>query len=127
MAVLEKKYGTLIAQARDLAVQQCLSEGTATTRSVRAEMLKLKILSEGGGRENWLGAVFKNPRFIWTGRWLTYRSQSRNVHERTIKIWRLTKSDDEPLNTPSPPPMSPKEKSLAWRRKVRDEAKKCPK
>jgi hypothetical protein len=39
--------------------------------------------------EFWLGAVFRGKEFEWTGQYLAYTDDDRNIHRGTIKVWRL--------------------------------------
>lgn len=88
MEVLEVHRGALIARARTEAVLLCQQNGKTHSRAVRAKMAALGLL-DSGGSEFWLGAIFRDGRFEWTGEFFTYSDSARNVHERTIKLWRL--------------------------------------
>jgi len=44
--------------------------------------------------EYWLGALFRSPRFAWTGEYFQVPAEPsdaiRNIHDRkTVKTWRL--------------------------------------
>ena len=88
MEVLESTRGDLVVAARDVALRLATLNGTVTSREVRREMAAVGKLNGVEG-DYWLGAVFRDSRFEWTGRYTTYSDSARNIHERTIKIWKL--------------------------------------
>lgn len=88
MRVLEDARAELIATARDEAAALARAHGTVHSRMVRAA-LEAKGLVHPDEKEFWIGAVFRDPRFEWTGERYSYSDAARNVHERTIKVWRL--------------------------------------
>lgn len=89
MNALESAHGDLIERARQEAVNLCKQHGFVHSRMVRNRMNELGLLSHKRG-EFWLGSVFRSPMFKWNGTYFTYSDESRNVHERTIKVWVLT-------------------------------------
>lgn len=88
MRVLEDARAELIATARDEAAALARAHGTVHSRMVRAS-LEAKGLVHPDEKEFWIGAVFRDPRFEWTGERYSYSDPARNVHERTVKVWRL--------------------------------------
>jgi hypothetical protein len=88
MGVLSNAYGALIASAKKIAEELIKSNGTVTSRQVRAEMAARGLLVEAD-KEHWLGAVFRDRRFEWTGKYSSYSDEKRNIHERTSKVWKL--------------------------------------
>ena len=88
MSVLEESRAELIAAAREEAVALARARGTVHSRMVRA-VLEEKGLVSTDAKEYWIGAVFRDARFEWTGEHYSYSDAARNVHERTVKVWRL--------------------------------------
>ena len=82
-----RKNGDLIAKAREIAKEICLREGTVHSRKVLAVMGARGLIDPDKG-QTWIGAVFRSG-FTWTGEWVTHSNKARNIHERTIKVWRL--------------------------------------
>lgn len=78
----------LIDYGRYVASEICKTRGGVTSRDVRRAMATMGILADDVG-EYWLGAVFRGPCFEWTGALHTYSDGARNIHERTVKVWRL--------------------------------------
>lgn len=89
MGLLEGKHSTLIAIARDIAIELIRRDGSTHSRAVRKAMFERGIIAGNEGREHWLGAVFCRSMFEWTGGFITYADRERNVHERLVKTWRL--------------------------------------
>jgi len=88
LTILEERRATLIDHARDIAVALCRAHGTVHGRMVRDQMKREGLLQEDA-REYWLGAVFNDPRFVWTGQFVMVRNEERNLHTRAIKLWKL--------------------------------------
>lgn len=89
MDLLKQQRARLRERAIRIAEGLCRNYGTTTTPAVYAEMMRLHLIPPGV-RNFWLGSVFnRNPRFEWTGRVVSYSDSERNVHERTVKVWRL--------------------------------------
>lgn len=87
--VLREYRSALITLARKVAKRIAKENGTVHVRAVRAELAKMNALDEDVG-DYWLGAVFnKNPDFEWTGEHHTYADEERNVHEKSVKVWKL--------------------------------------
>jgi hypothetical protein len=103
MTLLKRYRRFLIDRGRYEAVHIALQNGTVNSREVRAALAG--YLKNQGLHDYWLGAVFYRSIFEWTGRYLTYSSAERNVHERTIKVWRLRPGAalDEYLTAPERP------------------------
>lgn len=106
MDVLNTYRAFLIASGRWHALRIAYAHGTVVCRQVRKAMADAGLLDryEHIG-DYWLGAVFHSPLFEWTGEWFKYTDAARNIHERTVKIWRLSPlfgrlPDDEPPTVP---------------------------
>jgi hypothetical protein len=95
MGALEERHSATIAIAREIAIELCHKNGSTHSRAVRAEMFKRGIITGKEGPEYWLGAVFKGALFEWTGSFVSYADRERNVHERTLKVWKLRGSPSE--------------------------------
>lgn len=90
MDVLTAKHHYLIMMARYVAVVIALARGTVHSRQVRWVLYQLGIIV-GDEHEFWLGTVFRDPKvFKWTRDWYSHSSTSRNIHERTVKVWEIT-------------------------------------
>jgi hypothetical protein len=88
MDILSAHRRRLIDYGRYVATEICKARGVVHSRDVRRELGALGLLTADVG-DYWLGAVFHNAAFEWTGGRYTYTDDARNIHERTIKIWRL--------------------------------------
>jgi len=88
MKLLEDSHGHLISRAREEAILLAKASGTVHSRMVRARMKALNLLPPDG-KEYWLGTVFRDPRFEWTGELHTYSDPDRKVFDRNVKVWRL--------------------------------------
>lgn len=87
--LLARTRGTLIAKARQIAIDLAKANGTVHSRAVRAEMERLGHLRNPAIGDFWLGKVFQSPEFAWTGHYFHYRDSSRNIHQRSVKVWKL--------------------------------------
>jgi hypothetical protein len=90
MNVLGLHRRTLIDYARYVASEICKARGSVTSRDVRRVMAAMGMLNNAS--EYWLGAIFRGS-FEWTGARHTYSDGDRNIHERTVKVWRLVEGD----------------------------------
>lgn len=100
MRVLKAHRANLIAWGRYFAGQIARAHGTVHTRQVRQSLESAKLVDPTSTSEFWLGAIFnKADWFEWTGQYHTYSDAERNVHERTVKVWRLR---DSSLVPPQP-------------------------
>lgn len=88
LALLQERRGTQIDMARDIAVAICRRHGTVHGRMVRDQMQREGLLQDSD-REFWLGAVFNDARFEWTGQFVMVHDGARNLHTRAIKLWKL--------------------------------------
>ena len=89
MDVLAAKHHYSIMMARYVAVVIALARGTVHSRQVRWVLYQLGIIA-GDEHEFWLGTVFRDLKvFKWTGDWYSHSSASRNIHERTVKVWAI--------------------------------------
>jgi hypothetical protein len=89
MALLKTYRAFLIKRGQWEGAQLAAKDGTVTSRDVRAAMEKAGLLT-GDISDYWLGAVFHNGPFAWTGGYQAYSDPSRNIHERTVKVWKLS-------------------------------------
>lgn len=88
MKVLNAARKFVIVRGRSIAEAQIHRDGTTHSRKVRAEMAH-KGLIDGKAKECWLGAIFRCADFAWAGGYHTYSDASRNIHERTVKLWKM--------------------------------------
>jgi len=106
MDVLTAKHHREIQLARHVAAVIALARGTVHSRQVRWVLYQLGLIT-GNEHEFWIGAVFRDPKvFHWTENYYSHSSASRNIHERTVKVWELTSisAGRNSLNVaPSPP------------------------
>src|SRR6266508_1053015 len=79
----------LIAYARHVAIQIARSTGTVHSRLVRATLAEKELVRPELG-DCWLGAVFNGGPFVWVGTLHEYEDRERNIHKKTVKIWRLS-------------------------------------
>jgi hypothetical protein len=90
MAVLKYRRQTLIRAGRLAAVKIAAKRGRVTSRDVHSSMGAQGLLDPTIS-DYWLGAVFNRaPELEWTGEYESYSNESRNIHERTVKVWRLS-------------------------------------
>lgn len=88
MKRLSTKSPYLISRGRSIAEAQAHRDGSTHSRKVRAEMKEKGLIAEEQS-EFWIGAIFRSAEFEWTGEYYHYSDSSRNIHERTVKIWKL--------------------------------------
>lgn len=114
MELLESKRGHLIAKGRFIAGQICLRKGTTTSREVLEEMEKLDLIPPDG-KHFWVGAIFNQQKcFCWTGEVVSYSNRERNIHERTIKVWKLVGPTPGDPGTSQKYPQAKKQLSLDY-------------
>lgn len=89
--VLEAYRSKLIARGREVAIEIAKKRGTVHSRQVRQRLDKEGLLVNPLVGEFWLGMVFRSNDFKWTGDYYHYSDSSRNIHERTVKVWELAK------------------------------------
>jgi hypothetical protein len=89
MMVLEQYRAGLIKLGRIVAFDIAKKEGVVHSRRVRDAIAAMGLLNQPDLNDFWLGAVFRHKAFEWTGDHHVYSDESRNIHERTIKIWTL--------------------------------------
>lgn len=96
MNLLNATQADKIAWGEYLAVRIAKRGLSVHSRSLREELVKEKIIpEESAQKEYWLGAVFNNLRnegVIEKNGTFKYSDPSRNIHERTVTIWQLTRS-----------------------------------
>lgn len=100
MLVLYRFRMYLVQRGIYEAVRIARQTGTVHSRQVREAVSK--VCRTAGMADYWLGAVFNNHIFEWTGRYHTYADRARNIHERTVKVWRL-RDPSTVLPEPEPP------------------------
>ena len=97
MKLLARHRRVRIDRARDVAREIARADGTVNCRQVRERMKADGLLRdpENGRlvpateREHWLGSIFRHPDFEQTGQQVAYTNALRNIHERTVNVWRL--------------------------------------
>lgn len=89
MTVLNQYRAYLIQYGRYVATLICKEHGTVHSRQVRQALASQGLITDPQLGEHWLGAVFNNSRFRWTRQFHVYSDPTRNIHERTIKLWCL--------------------------------------
>lgn len=96
MGHLNATYSQKIAWGEYLAVRLAKKNITVHSRALREELVKEKIIpEESGQKEFWLGAVFNNLRnegVLEKNGTFKYSDKARNIHERTITSWQLTRT-----------------------------------
>lgn len=101
MAVLKQYRAFLIQRGQWEAARIAKATGTVTTRDVRAAIDAAGLLDPECG-DYWLGAVFNRcPLFCWTGQYVSHSDAARNIHERTIKVWKLAPGVQPPSVQPT--------------------------
>jgi hypothetical protein len=99
MDLLKRYRRRLIATGVVVACDLIAREGVTHSRAVLQEMERRGELDGPPIKDYWLGAIFnRRSIFCWTGDHYTYSDDSttergtRNIHERTIKVWTLRRS-----------------------------------
>jgi len=93
MAVLKHARKAQIALARAIAVELIQHHGTTHTREVRDTMIARGVFNRAVP-EYWLGAIFRDQQFVFTGQFFDAPSkegdEEQNTHARNIvKVWTL--------------------------------------
>ena len=78
------KRQDLLAEWREQAVFICEAVGVCTTDDLRRHF---GAKAMGINKQNWMGSIFRDSRFEWTGRMQPSRIPGN--HARMIKVWRL--------------------------------------
>jgi hypothetical protein len=94
MVLLRERRRFLIAYGRYVAAELCRLHGVTHSREVRREMATKGLLDDPDLHDYWLGVVFHDGPFEWTGEFHAYTDARRNIHERTVKVWRLRKGSE---------------------------------
>lgn len=92
MALLQKFRAYLIAKGKREAAILAAAHGSVHSRALRSRLVELGVLTpelQNRVGDYWLGAVFRGHLWEWTGDRFTYSDKERNIHERTVKVWRL--------------------------------------
>jgi len=74
----------LLEHSRNIAVMLCIRDGETNSDVVRRTVNLPPI---GSNRQNWIGAIFNDKRFEWTGQ--VVPSTIKRNHGALIKVWRL--------------------------------------
>jgi hypothetical protein len=91
--LLEKFRKGLLNDARNVGVSICQKKGTVHSRAIYHAMRK--EIDAAGVTSHFLGGVFRDPRFEWTGRYHEVPNNDPKRHGGdNIKLWRL-KQDDQ--------------------------------
>lgn len=104
-AALEKARKELIEKAREIVVELCTSSrlGTTTTRQVRKEMERRGLLTPDFS-EVWMGTLFRDKRFEWTGKVAAAEFEKTHFGRRTsgcaVKVWKLKNPPPDPRQLP---------------------------
>lgn len=78
----------LLAISREVAEEIAAKKGTVTCEDVRAA-LTLVPQHHRRDSQNWMGSMFKDRRFEWTGEYVTCRIPCN--HANRHKVWRLAR------------------------------------
>jgi hypothetical protein len=77
----------MLELSRDVAEEIARSNGVVTSDDVR---YRLNLApSNNLCSQNWMGSMFRDPRFTWTGDYVN--SKIRRNHARPIRVWRLAR------------------------------------
>ena len=79
----------LLAEWREEAVLICETVGVCTTDDLRRHF---GAKAMGINKQNWMGSIFRDSRFEWTGRMQPSRIPGN--HARMIKVWQLVPPPD---------------------------------
>ena len=75
----------MLALSRDVAEEIARLNGVVTSDDVR---YRLNLApSNKRDSQNWMGSMFKDRRFVWTGKYVKCRIPCN--HANNIKVWRL--------------------------------------
>ena len=85
IALAASHNGSLVHEAREIAVEHCLCFGVVTMNDVQAELVRRGHSVHALG--NAAGAVFRDARFVWTGNYV--KSTRIHGHGNLIREWRL--------------------------------------
>jgi hypothetical protein len=93
LALLTLTSSQLIAQGRQIADSIILKTGgpgvgEATTRDVLRRMDELGRL-DSGVCHFWAAAIFRHPKYCWTGEYANPEKTSKSHAGREIKVWTL--------------------------------------
>lgn len=95
MDLLGEVRAELIARGREEAISLAEQYGFVHSRMVRLRLEELGLLGDTDIKDFWLGAIFnQNLRFKWSGEVFTYEDRARNIHERTVKVWKLRSPEE---------------------------------
>jgi len=77
----------MLELSRDVAEEIARSNGVVTSDDVRYHLNLAP--SNKQSSQNWMGSMFRDPRFTWTGDYVN--SKIRRNHARPIRVWRLAR------------------------------------
>ena len=85
MALAAGNNARALEIARDVAVGIAQEQGTVTSDDVRYRLnLRPSNIRDS---QNWMGSIFRDRRFVWTGRRI--KSRIARNHAAEIKVWAL--------------------------------------
>lgn len=90
MALLRKRRHEQIEAAQDVALKILRRKADTNCREVWNVMRRCNLIDETVPN-HWLGAVFRDQRFAWTGKWvIPPLSNGTPIHaQRPVKTWCL--------------------------------------
>ena len=96
MAVLRAYRAGQIEDAREVAAELINKFGTTDSFQVQEVMAKRDLIDPSLGNY-WIGAVFNDPRFAWTGSWkfppnIMIATRNKAHALRPVKIWTFSKN-----------------------------------
>jgi hypothetical protein len=101
--LLEGKRAWLIGFGKRIAIELCKRDGSTNSHVLRQTMQARGLFDGYKGGYFWMSAVFcDDGMFTWDGTYFSYRDRENNVHERTIKVWRLKDDRIQPGHVPLP-------------------------
>jgi len=106
MDLLKEWRAGQIADAREVARELIERNGSTSCRQVQEVMVERDLIDESLGNF-WLGAVFNDTEFEWTGEWeipdaLTKIATKNKAHAwRPIKIWAFNRHRNANFNDDS--------------------------
>jgi hypothetical protein len=91
MSVLQQYRAGQIEDAREVAAELIDKHGTTHSFAVQEVMAKRGLIDPVLGNY-WIGAVFNDPKFVWTGSWhfppnIKIATKNKAHALRPVKIW----------------------------------------
>ena len=109
--MLEDKRPWLISMGKRVAIALCKRDGGLTNSHILRQEMNSRGMFDGyDGTYFWMSAVFCDKGFfVWDGTYFAYSDRPNNIHERTVKVWKLARPDikleDVPLPCRPPKPV----------------------